>query len=331
MLTMASAPFEPGPHCPLQGEEAQAVRAVMTALDECRAQPDIVAAIRTQAENLDLFGALVARYPSPLLEQRLGDRVRGLDTLVQALCANDRVGFGLRAPTQAIVGRALCTAQINFFRLLWHACSQLGDHPDAPDLRECTARLLRKSVYTQLAEEVLSELATDVSLPQRLRERAVLQLAQLWAHRLTWRTSEFFPMLAATWEARTRVRVVGGSMLGTCELFQLLTQGGDARFVELLTERDHADEEVRAFREFLFDRSYEELERLVDRMALENRSSIELDSNARHGDRDAGSIFYEFFQARLLQSNARRLARLPGPKHTAEGYVLLAWLQGLGE
>jgi hypothetical protein len=29
----------------------------------------------------------------------------------------------------------------------------------------------------------------------------------------------------------------------------------------------------------------------------------------------------------LLQANARRLARLPGPKHTAEGYVLLAWLE----
>jgi hypothetical protein len=66
-------------------------------------------------------------------------------------------------------------------------------------------------------------------------------------------------------------------------------------------------------------------------MATENVSSIELDSQVRAGERDAGSIFFEFFQARLLQSNARRLARIPGPKHTAEGYVLLAWLRGLGD
>lgn len=329
MTTMAEAPFEPGPHCPLQGEEAHAVSAVLRALEEVGALPDISVAIRAQAENLDLFGALLARYPSPLSEQRLGDRRRGIDTLVQALCATDRVGFGLRAPTQAIVGRALCSAQINFFRLLWHACSQLGQHRDAAPLREQSARLLRKSVYTQLTEEVLSELATDLALAPPLRERAVLQLAQLWAHRLTWRVSEVFPVLEATWEARTRVRVIGGSMLGTSELFQLLTQGGDARFVDLLTLRQHAEEEVQAFREFLFDRSFEELERLVERMAQEQRSSIELDSQVRHGDRDAGSIFYEFFQARLLLSNARRLAHLPGPKHTAEGYVLMAWLEGL--
>ena len=28
---------------------------------------------------------------------------------------------------------------------------------------------------------------------------------------------------------------------------------------------------------------------------------------------------------------ARRLAGLPGPKHTAEGYVLLAWLQQMSD
>ncbi|MGE3172597.1 MAG: hypothetical protein AB7O97_08205 [Planctomycetota bacterium] len=331
---MPAEPFDPGPHCPLRSDEADIVRLVLDALAYDPRHADIATAIRVQAENLDRFGDLLARYPSPLQEQRLGERRRGLDTLVTALCQTDRVGFGLRAPTQSIVGRALCTAQINFFRLLWHACGLLGAHPEAGLLRERTARLLRTSVYTQLVEEVLSELATDVALSQRLRARAVHQLAHLWAHRLTWRVNEFFPVLEATWEARSKVRVIGGSMLGTSELFQLLTQGGDAEFVDLLTSREHAEEEVRAFREFLFDRSYEDLERLVDRMARENRSSIELDSLVHgpdDGHRDAGSIFYEFFQARLLQSTARRLARLPGPKHTAEGYVLLAWLEGLEE
>lgn len=327
MRRMRGATFRPGPDSPLQADEVAVVDDVMAALDDVGAPADFLAAVVAQAENLEQFGALLARYPSPLQEQRLGDRRRGLDTLVTALCTAGSLGFGLRAPTQAVVGRALGTAQINFFRLLWHACAELGAHPQAAALRERTARRLRTSVHTQLTEDVLTELATDVALPQTLRERAVVQLAQLWAHRRTWRTSAFFPVLEATWEARARVRVVGGSLLGTCELFQLLTQGGDARFVELLTAREHAEEEVRAFREFLFDRSHEELERLADRMAAERRTSIELDSQARPGDRDAGSIFYEFFQARLLQSSARRLARLRGPQHTAEGYVLRAWLE----
>ena len=49
--------------------------------------------------------------------------------------------------------------------------------------------------------------------------------------------SEFFPVLEATWEARARVRVVGGSLMGTSEMFQLLTMGCDERFVSLLTEQ----------------------------------------------------------------------------------------------
>lgn len=316
-------------HSPLQDDEYATVHAVLAALAEAGAPSDIAVAIQRQTENLERFGQLLACYPSPLEEQRLGNRRRGLDTLVQALSSGDRVGFGLREPTQAAAGRALSIAQINFFRLLWHACGGLHELPSAAPLRERAARQLRRSVYTQLAEDVLSELATDVALPQLLRERAVLQLAQLWAHRLTWRVSATFPMLEATWEARTRVHVTGGTLLGTCELFQLLTQGGDAKFVELLTERDHAAEEVAAFREFLFDRPHEELERLLERMTREGRTSVQIDSQVLTGERDAGSMFYEFFQTRLLQSNARRLARIDGPKHTAEGYVVLAWLERL--
>lgn len=318
------------PCCPLQGTELQVTGDLLVALASLGDRAaDTAAAIVRQRENLDLLGVVVARYPSPIEDQRLGERRRGLDTLVQALSNTDRVGFGLRAPTQAVIGRAMNVARINFFRLLWHACKLLHDDPRGAPLRERAAKALRTSVYVQLVEEALTELATDAERPQWLRARAVRQLAQLWAHRLTWRTSEFFPVLEATWEARSQVRVAGGTFVGTTEMFQLMAKGGDPRFVDLLTSRPRGDDEVRAFREFLFDKSYEELERLVERMAREGRSSMQLDAEVRGGERDTGSIFYEFFQARLLQANARRLARLPGPKHTAEGYVLLSWLEGM--
>lgn len=316
-----------GPHSPLQPAEVDTVRELLAALsrhDECR---DMAWAILTQAENLDAFGALLSRYPSPLEEQTLGGRRRGLDTLVDALCRSDRSSFALHAPTQAAIGRALNTAQINFFRLLWHACGEVREMDAAISLRERTARQLRTSVYAQLVEEELCELASDGAIRQPLRARAVRQLAHLWAHRLTWRVSAFFPMLEATWEARTKVQIVGGTLLGSSELLQLIMQGADPRFVELLTSGEHGEQAVLAFREFLFERSSEELEQLVDRMAREGLRSIELDSRMAGSSRDAGSIFYEFFQIRFLQSNARRLAGLPGPKHTAEGYVLLAGLE----
>ena len=322
---MVDAPFRVGRHNPLSTEEQLLVVRVLDALREAGDRQQLGPVVVQQADSLAAFGDLLARYPSPLEEQRLGERRRDLSTLVDAFCESDRIALTLRAPTQAVIGRALNLAQINFFRLLWHVCGQLGEAAAA--LREVAARSLRGGVYTQLVEEVLFDLSTDQALPRSLRERAVHHVALLWSHRLTWRVHEFFPVLESTWEARSRVRVVGGTLLGTVELFQLLTQGGDASFVELLTGREHTPDEAMAFREFLFGRSSEELDALTARMAAENLTSIQLDSRSAGDDkRDAGSLFYEFFQARLVQAHARRLAGVPGPKRTAEGYVVMAWL-----
>jgi hypothetical protein len=330
MSAMARAIFEAGPHSPLRDDEQQLVRDVLDAL-AAGAEPDpLAAAIVDQARRLDLFGELLALYPSPLDEQRLGSRRRGLDTLVEALSGPDHLALSFRAPTQAIIGRALNLAQINFFRLVWHVCGDLHDRAVRASLRERAARQLRTGVYAQLVEEVLSDLATDPALRRELRAEAVRQLAQLWGHRLTFRVSEFLPILEATWEARARVRVIGGTLLGTSEMFQLLVQGADWRFVELFADRAHGAEEAQAFREFLFGRSSEELEALTLRMAEQRLTSIEFDIRSTEADRDAGSIYYEFFQTRAARSQARRITNIPGPKRTAEGYVVLAWLEREG-
>lgn len=322
----------PGPAThPLQPEELtlvaevqQALRAVGT--PEARST---VAVIDQQMHSLGLFGELLVRYPSPLEEQNLGPMRRGLETLVDNLVSTDQATFPFRAPTQALVGRAMNMAQINFLRMLWHVSGTLPDPAQAAALRETSARRLRASVHTRLVEEVLVDIVTDAMVDAKLRAQGVRNLAQLWGNRLTWRVHTFFPILAATWEARQRVRVVGGSLAGNAEMFQLLTQGGEPEFVELLCDRDYGEVEVQAFREFLFGTSSEELDRLAMRMAAEGLSSIELDSRVDHDGgsaRDAGSILFEFFRARLVQCSARRVAKLPGPRHTAEAYVMMAWL-----
>jgi hypothetical protein len=193
-------------------------------------------------------------------------------------------------------------------------------------LREQAARRLREAVHCRLVEEVLADIVTDPQIARPLREQGVRNLAQLWGNRLTWRVHTFFPILEATWEARQRVRVVGGTLAGHCEIVQLLAKGGREEFVDLLMDQDYGEVEIHAFREFLFGTSSEELERLAQRMAAEGLTSIELDSRAGDAARDAGSILFEFFRQRLVQCSARRTARLPGPRHTAEGYVMLAWL-----
>lgn len=311
---------------PLQPDEFDLVDAVLAELgrlDTAGARAT-TAAIHQQVHSLALFGELLARYPSPLAEQELGGVRRGLETLVGSLVCTDQATFPFRAPTQALVGRAMNMAQINFLRMLWHVAGGLGD--GRATLRELAARRLRASVHCRLVEEVLADIVTDAAIDRKLRERSVRHLAQLWGSRLTWRVHTFFPILAATWEARQRVRVIGGSLLGNCEVFQLLAAGGEPEFVDLLLDQDYGPVEVQAFHEFLFGTSSEELERLAERMATEGLTSIELDSRVGDAARDAGSILFEFFRTRLVQCGARRIANLPGPRHTAEGYVMLAWL-----
>lgn len=319
----------PRPLQPLMPEELHLVEQIVAALaaggGDGRGEASI-AAVRQQLHSLELFAELLARYPSPLQEQVLDGRRRGLETLVDAMCQTDQASFPFRAPTQALVGRAMNMAQINFLRMLWHLAGGLPDAARAAALRERAAHQLRAAVHCRLVEEVLVDIVTDPLIARDLRGHAVRNLAQLWSNRLTWRAHNFYPILAATWEARQRVRVVGGTLVGNCELLQLMTQGGEPEFVELLLDQDYGEVEVAAFREFLFGTSSEELERLALRMAREGLSSIELDSRPDDRARDAGSILFEFFRGRIVQCGARRVAGLPGPRHTAEGYVMLAWL-----
>jgi len=328
MPETSSAQTQEGPQ-PLRPEELELVTRVIDALEESRSEDafDSVRMIKHQLKSLRLFGELLERYPSPLRDQVLYGKRRGLETLVDRMVTSDQATFPFRAPTQALVGRSMNMAQINFLRMLWHLTGSLEDEVAARHLREVAARRLRTAVHTRLVEEVLADVVTDADVDREVRAQGVRNLAQLWGNRLTWRVHEFFPILDATWEARLRVRVVGGSLAGNSELFQLLTKGGDEEFVELFCDRDYDDCELQAFREFLFGTSSEELERLAARMADEGLTSIELDSQLDDVSRDGGSILFEFFRARLVQCSARRVAQLKGPRHTAEGYVMIAWLR----
>lgn len=327
---MSRVPTLPDPTCPqpLQPDEAALVEQVIAALHQTESEraAEAIGAIRHQLESLRRFAELLVRYPSPLEEQVLDGRRRSLDTLVDALVATDQASFPFRAPTQALVGRAMNMAQINFLRMVWHLTGSLPAGERTATLRELAARRLRASVHCRLVEEVLVDLVTDPLIRRELRAQGVRSLAQLWGNRLTWRVNTFFPILAATWEARQRVRVVGGTLLGNSELMQLMACGGEPEFVDLLLDQDYGEVEVAAFREFLFGTSSEELERLAARMAQEGLSSIEIDARVDGTGRDAGSILFEFFRARYVLCSARRTAGLPGPRHTAEGYVMLAWL-----
>ena len=123
------APDSPSPQHPLQPEELELVTQVSEALRHDRSEGAAysIQAIEAQLQSLTLFGELLRRYPSPLQEQSLGGKRRGLETLVDSLVSTDQATFPFRAPTQALVGRAMNMAHINFLRMLWHLAGGLAD------------------------------------------------------------------------------------------------------------------------------------------------------------------------------------------------------------
>ncbi len=151
----------------------------------------------------------------------------------------------------------------------------------------------------------------------------------------TYRVSDFFPVLQATWEARRRVPVTLGTLIGTAEMFGLIQAGCDERFVDYLVRPDHSEDEAAAFREFLFGATTEQLDRVRAEMSGTGKSVIGKDElstenmplDAHTFGGDPALTMFEFFLSRHLQAAARRQADLPGPKRTAEEYVMLHYLE----
>ena len=325
---MNDEPIGYGPNSPFSGEERAAIAAVYHEVkrSEHPQAARLAEDLLRQVKALDAFGDVLAQYPSPLEEQTLGRQRRGLDTLMDSLSRSTPSNFEFFLPTRALVGRGLDMAEVNFYRFLRHICEEVLDEKCARPLIEAATRCVCVCLYTKLAEEVLSDIASDPILSSSVRRKAVARLAQIWERRLTYRVREFFPLLEATWVARQQITVTGGTLMGTQELFELLQAGCDPRFVDCFARDDQSEDETEAFREFLFDSSAEKLNQLAQEMDEAGIHSVSLYKETMASQKDLARLFYEFFRSRHALAVARKLANLPGPKRTAEGYVMIHYL-----
>ena len=325
---MTSFPVRYGPTSPFNEQDRETIERIYRRVveiddDESRALAQLVV---HQTENLEKLGEVLATYSSPLHEQRLGPLHRGLDSLVESLCSATPANFEFFLPTRAVVGRSIDMVECNFYRLLGHVCTEIIRGEAGEQLREQATQRLRLCLYSKLSEEVLLDIACDPTLQRTARESAVRSLAQLWDRRLTYRVRDFFPLLESTWEARQRITVTGGTLFGTQEVFELFREGIDPDFVEYFSRDDHSDDEIQAFREFLFGIPYEDLVRLESDMNRNGNASVGFVSPAMTTRSEGVLLFYEFFRSRYVQAVARKLGKQPGPKRTAEGYVMVYFL-----
>jgi hypothetical protein len=125
--------------------------------------------------------------------------------------------------------------------------------------------------------------------------------------------------------------------MGVSEVFALMRAGGDIRFLDYFSRKTCPPEELQAFREFLFSVSTEELESLSEKMiegrqresypGVDTTLSLSPTYLYNHSATDFVTQLYLFFVKRHLEAHARRIRNLPGPKRTAEEYVMVYFLE----
>tara|TARA_B100001750_G_scaffold233352_1_gene233480 strand:- start:1542 stop:2513 length:972 start_codon:yes stop_codon:yes gene_type:complete len=275
-------------------------------------------------------------YPPVLEEKVLGGKTRDLDTLVNLLATADDSTFPLFQPTRALVGKTLVMAELNLWRLLRHICKEAQKGGiDVSAVQETIDDRLFGCVFTLLAEEVLGLIGMDEKLEIKLRTRAVTHLVDAWGNFHQWAPRKYFPLLQATWDARRRVHVSGGTLMGMGEVLRLLQSGCDPEFVDFFSRENLVEDEQLAFQEFLIGVTTEQLSSLEQTMQEEGRTSfsreeaqaaLELDPRAR-GAGHPGVRAFQFFRERALAAAARRMLDLAGPKKTAEEYVMIYFLE----
>jgi hypothetical protein len=176
---------------------------------------------------------------------------------------------------------------------------------------------------------------TSRSTKQELKRLAAQNLVALWEGRMRFATDRFCPLLRSAWAARTHAPRAFGTLMGASEIFSLLFAECDPKFVEWFTHHAGKSEQVQAFEEFLFDLPYESLERVRQRMAEEGKNVVGPQEVERMLGFHAGELrpllgdpkaLYSSYRRRRVKAQYRTSMGVPGPKRTAEGFLLEALL-----
>ncbi len=296
---------------------------------------DLVKALDTGFRGLGHIAEAIRTYPSLRETRTLGGRERSLQTLIDGLIRGGEHAFEWALPTKSVLSRAFGIAKVNFLtslRYVVEACQA----EEVPGLLEEIAADIEEAVYTRLAEELLGTLITTQASDAELKRLATVQLVELWEGRIELSVDRFMPILRSAWQARARAKVVFGTMVGIHEILQLLFRDIDPKFVGWFARREASAEEHQAFEEFLFDLPYESLQRVRYRMTEDGLAVVGREKVEEYLSLPPGALkpavtdpkdLYVSFRRRRVRSQYRASTGAPGPRRTAEGYMMEAILR----
>ncbi len=305
----------------------QALRVVaLKAPKDAQILRDLIDQLRQTNALLDSTRAL--RSPTAL-----GGEGRNEGTLIDHLITLDGLSGDLTLPLKATLSRTFLLTKIMFLRGFIKATTAC--HDGATEIRALIHDLneeLAQSIYTLLCEELILALLRkrDVAMP--IKRRAADQLISIWDD-ATMEIDDFAPMLESAWHARNRVTSHYGCLLGASETFRLASEDCNPLVIDFFAREDRSLDEAQAFEEFLFNMTTEELNVLRAAMREAGLNAVspawasqvlgrQLEELEHSREIDPMAL-YRSYNRRQLAADFRLMSGQPGPRRTAEGYLMV--------
>jgi len=313
--------------------EQRAVADALALLSDAKSAEQ-ASVVRAHLDRLERVATVLRDSPAIASLASSVRRTRdGGAALLDLLCDVPAHDFDMHIPSEAVLGQAYLVSKINFFKAVDYAL-QTTDTP--AELRERVRTEIAQSIYSKMAEEIFTSLLTDPSSPREAKLRVGGWLFRIWEDRLLAEVDDFAPVLEAAWLARDRVQPVLGTMLGTSELMRLIQEARDPQFIDHFTTSEIDTEQMQAFEEFLFGLAHEQIVELRAHLVAAGKAAVSCEqarellgverarwSVERHGPQ----ALFASYRQRKVQANYRALTNTPGPKRTAEEYVMMAFLE----
>lgn len=302
-------------------------------INEIRLKNEEEASIITKRmTNLFEMAKTVSTFPPINCTRTIGNSVFTLDTLINMICKMYSTDQIMYIPTKVIVGRSFVIAKINFLFMLKYESetyTMLASYIKKID------EYITLDIYGLMSEEVYLSLIQDEFLDMSIKKRAAMRLINIWEYRLSQSAEDYAPMLSSLWQSRKNLSPIYGTMLGMTETLQI-AQNIDPLWFDFIKSSSTNDSVIQSLEEFLFNLTFEELNKIREIMLEKNISSINkkditslLKINNFYSDFQTVDPreMLQFFKQRKKNADYRNKARIPGPHKTIEEYILLFMLK----
>ncbi|WP_461246978.1 hypothetical protein [Treponema sp. R6D11] len=308
----------------LSDEEELLVGKVEEWLKEKRPQDHFIAHERFR--RLRNLGNAVFDYPSIRETQFVRDILINENQLTESLLAFSAPSHILRIPAKVAALRSFLIAKFHAFSLL----SRLTEKNE--ELHNLIRNIPFTVVFTLMAEDVYFSCLDDPSFSNDTKSKLAYDLIALWDSGTDQRSIHHLMALSSLWKARDSAPPSFGTMDGNSELLRIsIDMGTDTEWEDFLKGESTNDYTRWALEEFLFGLSFEEIQKVRNRLSRYGVKSVShdevrsyLDSTPVYSvvnDRDPRAI-YDFFIERKDACNLRKMVNAPGPLNTLEEIYL---------